>query len=1389
MASLLDWLGKRVQGAVAQINPWDDGETYDSVVNGAPKTPQQPQQPGQQQQQVQQPRFNTGVDAFNSPIPEAPKPKIDINANAELSQQKTKANLPMVADPEQQKREALNQIAKTGRPAPNQPQLSEGEVKTALMQKVQNEAGGNPYDRAINDIGAFAAGSNDKFLGAIPRGIANAANFVGGGFNANEAERRTNEFLRTTGQINEQGSSPLSQGYDRNSDAFKAGEAAGTGQRIATDIVTTAVPGAAVEKALRGLSLTQKGLQSANKAARVAGTVAPVVGGGLASSAVSQIKDPTQNASQNFGTGLAFDVATSALGPLGSSLSRWARNAPIPGKLGEQSLSSVPAPRMGGQAQIQKAVESMPSERSSANPLISSPRLLDSGTQSQMPLQTASTQDVISSQSLPTSLPDRTPNGQQPTIAMNVPYNPTSGQEATRGFAKRLAGDEMLPPDIRSAVAEAAGKYNVRNTQDLISRAGNLVEDNRELAERIANSGNNDVAQAVGIELLRKNQLDGNYEAAIDRIEDIARKATESGRATQILSAYGKLTPEGALRFTQRQINKFNDERGLAGTTKAAKLSPETAERITNVSRQIQSMPDGLDKDRLIVELTQLMNTAAPTPLLQKLTSIWRAGLLTSARTLEGGALGNTTKAILDAPSQAVAATIDRLVTAPLFNKGVRSNVFTLKGSATGAKEGLKQGGKYLKTGVDPRDAQQAYDTKGINWNTGNKAVNTVGKGSDYVYRALGAVDNPFYYSALGRANREEALIEASRRGLKGRNAKTFAADYVKNMSPTSKDAAVQTAKEAVFQNDTVLGNFATKIKSLPRTIKDPVKRDAVQAIVDFTIPFAKIPGAVATALVDYSPAGVVLKAVQAGLTKGMGKPTDLRALNAAIGKSTTGTIGSVWLGRELYNNGVLTLEEPMDEKERQLWTAEGKQKFSVKLGDRWYNMNYLQPLGGLLALGGGYERARKNGDPAPLLAATGTGLKSVTEQSFLQGVNDVVSLIEDPARNANSFVNSKVSSLIPNIVRDAARASDNVERETNSPLDAVRNSLPGLRGASLPQRDPYGAPVERRQSPAGVFFDPFKSTQAKSDAVTSEMRRLYNIDPKNLGVVPTRMDKNQSFGGTEVQLTPKQLDTLEKTAGPAAKDVLKQMIKDPRYKELSDEDKSKKLKNAIDASRAAARKQIASEDTFKNKKGESVEVNPDDIKIPNISLNSSKENKSYKEQYEDAQKSFNEDSKDWSVVEKAKKQKELNRLAVQKDFDNDTVDLYGMSKDDVYNLVSTDENGNKLVENILKYGDALVAAGLTKTNKFRDKYGNVKLASSSRSGSKKKGKGGGKKKSSGLNLASIRTDAFSSKVPTFKAPPKGSVSVVASPTLRKTTLKGYTPRIPTAPKTKVKKA
>lgn len=105
--------------------------------------------------------------------------------------------------------------------------------------------------------------------------------------------------------------------------------------------------------------------------------------------------------------------------------------------------------------------------------------------------------------------------------------------------------------------------------------------------------------------------------------------------------------------------------------------------------------------------------------------------------------------------------------------------------------------------------------------------------------------------------------------------------------------------------------------------------------------------------------------------------------------------------------------------------------------------------------------------------------------------------------------------------------------------------------------------------------------------------------------------------------------------------------------------------------------------------------------------------------EYNEFKKEYEEKSAkgEYSRKSRIDAQNKLKRLEVGKDFTKETRDLYGLGKDDLRNLVESSEDGNKVLDNVIAYGDALVRAGIASRNKFRDRYGNVSLSGTSRSG------------------------------------------------------------------------
>ena len=559
-------------------------------------------------------------------------------------------------------------------------------------------------------------------------------------------------------------------------------------------------------------------------------------------------------------------------------------------------------------------------------------------------------------------------------------------------------------------------------------------------------------------------------------------------------------------------------------------------------------MPDGESKQIAIKELLDEVGRTQGSALPDKIITLWKAGLLTSPITTAGNLTSNTIKQVVKKTADdPIAAIVDMTLS---LATGKRTKTFTLKGLGEGGAEGFKRGAKYFKTGYDPRDPISKLDQKDVYFSKGFFGKAAQGY-TDTVFRSLGAQDQPYFYAALKNTLYDEAIAAAKNKGVKGAAKEKFIKDFINNTDTQVLDKATEEARTAVFQNKTFLGDMASKLTQS--------NNPATRTVAQFIMPFSRVPSAVATEIFERTPLGAAKEIVKQ-IAK---KQYDQRALVTAISKSTTGTIGLMGLGYALDRGGNINLAMPTSQAEQNLWQQEGRQPFSVKIGDKYYSMNYIQPFGSLIAMGAQYNRTlREGGSQQDALAASfAMGAKAVTEQSFLRGVSGALGALQDPGRYAERFVEQTAGSVVPNIVRTTARAFDPLQREVGSAGQAIIAGIPGLREKLQPKVDIFGQPIARTASPIDTLFNPLRPTTAKSTPETTEVRRLYDKD-KN--VIPSEVDKN-AFG-KENPINQQQINQLKTAMGSAVLNRYQQIMADPRYASLSDDQKAKALKDAKDA-------------------------------------------------------------------------------------------------------------------------------------------------------------------------------------------------------------------------------
>lgn len=862
----------------------------------------------------------------------------------------------------------------------------------------------------------------------------------------------------------------------------------------------------------------------------------------------------------------------------------------------------------------------------------------------------------------------------------------TTKQVKKRGFTETVKGSDEVSSEVRKKVS---GEYNVRSTDKLAVSAdkfakGNLkkISDdvNSRLDKKLGTINDQDVADALAVAKRLDGQSRFNESQAI--YDKLAEHGTKGGQTIQAFSLLRNRTPEGVKFQMLKNLKK-------AGVV----LTKEDQKQVSKLIDNVRKTKVGTEsRDRALYETLDFVSRRIPTSNPDKLVNFWRAGLLTAPKTTAGNLLGNSTElATQKFWSDPIAVGTDKFFS--MFT-GKRTKTYGT-GTVSGVKEGVVKGADYLKTGFDVRNMPNAkYDApRRVNYK--NKLLDTYVNG---VYRWMGAQDQPFYYAAKASAAHDLAKADGINLKLKGEELANYIEKSVAN--PGWKPQTFKTAKDvtdyakyAVYQNETMLGSMASGLKQGADKFKGG------RAITDFILPFTQVPSSIAMRIIDRTPVGIARTVV----SQIKNKTFDQRAMAEAIGNGSFG-IPVIAAGYALANSGNITGAYPSDEKERKLWEAEGKQAYSVKVGDRWYSLNYMQPFGTLMSIGKQVSDDKKDGksDAEAWMNATGAAAKSIESQSFLKGLNGVLSAINDPERSMGQFVKSTASSVVPNFIRAGATATDSMQRETKTPLDAFMGAVPGVRQTLPTKLDMFGADLKAKDNAVNQFVNPLSPSKVKGqdDSVLQELRRLQ--DAKE-GIVTTTFDKT-SIGGAE--LTPDQVRNLNQLVNTEVKEKWSKVMQDQRYKDMSDSEKSAALKRAKENIAESVKKQfvfdnkITTTSTYKDKANKSVFTGS----------KSGDSGETYQEKYDYAVDDFKKNSGSLSPIERAKKQKNIAYLSVQKDYDKDTVSLYGMGESDIYGLLDNlpEKESSRYFNMILKYGDALVEKGLLKTNKLRDRYGNV---------------------------------------------------------------------------------
>jgi hypothetical protein len=390
----------------------------------------------------------------------------------------------------------------------------------------------------------------------------------------------------------------------------------------------------------------------------------------------------------------------------------------------------------------------------------------------------------------------------------------------------------------------------------------------------------------------------------------------------------------------------------------------------------------------------------------------------------------------------------------------------------------------------------------------------------------------------LFRAINYRAALNAEAYRLGKGNAEKIA-DLLADPTPELMERAGKMAEYRLFRQEP--GTFTKGVMKL---------RDAdiygIQPL-RFVIPFLQTPVNLLKFGLERSPLGFLNPKLWQHLASKSPEASDEIA-RAALGSALAA--GVAWYAAD----GKITGAAPSNKLDRERFYREGKQPYSIKIGDQWVSYQRLEPFNQAMSqVAAAVDAMRAEGKDATEQASQAalTIGKNLVSQTYLSGLSDVLDALAEPERYGSNFLQRTAASIatpFSSALRTGAQIGDTTIRQPKGLAESIMAGLPGL-SQNVPARlDAFGEDVQR-ESPAWL---PINVTTEKDTPLNRELARL-DIDVGFVGDSIRGMPLNR---GEQAE--------YQRAVGKARKQLLEQLVSHDAYQRADDATRAKMMEAAI---------------------------------------------------------------------------------------------------------------------------------------------------------------------------------------------------------------------------------
>lgn len=428
----------------------------------------------------------------------------------------------------------------------------------------------------------------------------------------------------------------------------------------------------------------------------------------------------------------------------------------------------------------------------------------------------------------------------------------------------------------------------------------------------------------------------------------------------------------------------------------------------------ILELPDDITENRKRLDALLRAYSAKAAKLGDKIYEYWINAILSGPQTHAANIIGNTANALYElGPKRLAEAAINLLA--------------RKKDGATFGE--FRQMWKAIDIRSAWKAAMEAYDLEMLSPSgklieSANAAIGgKTGRAVRIPGRLLNAADAFAKYILIPVEAASRAYRDGTARGLSGKALESHIEQQMKDPRSKAYRAGEASASAIIFrENPGEMVNYLVGLKNKNWILK-------------FMLPFVRTPYNILRQGIRKSPLGLANLAYETGEVLTGARKLDSEYLGHAAEQLLA------W-GAFLAMGGFDDDDEPWITGSSDIYGS-SKEKFrrnalpaySVRIGDTWYSYKRIEPLATALALmADAKEAIRRARNGKEVSAALGEMVrkssKMISEKSYLDSLNQLYKLVEDPGEAGPRWAAGYAASWMPNLARQTLAAFDPTARD-----------------------------------------------------------------------------------------------------------------------------------------------------------------------------------------------------------------------------------------------------------------------------------------------------------------------------------------------------------------------